>query len=345
MSKKSCTAFIVVLFLAAVCLAVSPASASELIDRDARNIVLQVNERGEALVSYVSHGKERYVLVWGAMNAIAPTRSSRQVEFEKDYSGGWQKYYLDDPKVKVLRTKYQQLKNSGQPYLNSPIVKELSAKSSFARNYWKDSFNGSCAKYDGPKLAWFVTACRAPDGSYWAVQSWQRGLPNYGQESTSLQNAWELRLSHWTGELPELIIKLDWSYRRFDHLYGSFTYSGRGVYGFRVAPSGAPLDGFGRNIYLDTYNSVYGPGWRRENSFLTHRPNGTFCYGFYSHGTRGQFPPGKGKRYRATVIGPGVIPDVSWEGPTPGPYDREADLADLDRQRNFLTGDRVCQPL
>ena len=33
-------------------------------------------------------------------------------------------------------------------------------------------------------LAWFVTACQAADGSYWALQSWQRALPDYGVTPT-----------------------------------------------------------------------------------------------------------------------------------------------------------------
>jgi hypothetical protein len=39
-----------------------------------------------------------------------------------------------------------------------------------------------CRPYDGPKLAWYVpgSGCKAPDGSYWALQSWQRMLPNLG---------------------------------------------------------------------------------------------------------------------------------------------------------------------
>ena len=65
------------------------------------------------------------------------------------------------------------------------------------------------------------------------------------------------------------------------------------VYGFRSTPTGVPLDSHGRNIYLDTLNSAYGPGWRRENSFLSHRPTGVFCYGLYRHGGR---PPGAGER-------------------------------------------------
>ena len=53
-----------------------------------------------------------------------------------------------------------------------------------------------------------------------------------------------------------------------------FTYQGLPVYGFSHKLSGEPLDDYGRNIYLDTFNSAYGPGWRRENGFLTHNPTG-----------------------------------------------------------------------
>ena len=94
------------------------------------------------------------------------------------------------------------------------------------------------------------------------------------------------------------------------------------MHGFRSTPGGQPLDTFGRNIYVDTFNSTYGPGWKRENSFLTHRASGVFCYGFYPHG---RHPVGKGERYRATVIGPGVTPDMFWQADAPGPFDETVD--------------------
>ena len=78
------------------------------------------------------------------------------------------------------------------------------------------------------------------------------------------QSVWELRLSHWRGVLPVLEIKLDWAYRRFHHLWGRFTYAGSPVYGFRVTPTGAPLDTFGRNLYVDTLDSSYGGGWNAK---------------------------------------------------------------------------------
>ncbi|HET7129486.1 MAG TPA: hypothetical protein VFJ93_10480 [Gaiellaceae bacterium] len=261
----------------------SGASASQLIDRNAKGVRLEVNAKGEALLSYTVHGRVRHVLAWGGVNAIAPTQSRRQVALKLDYAGGWGKY----------RT-----------------------------SYWK-KFKNACRPYRGPKLAWYVAGCTAADGSYWALQAWQRMLPNYGVAASAAQSAWELRLSHWTGELPVLQISTDWAWHQWDHLFGTFSYGGAPVYGFEATPRGNPLDNFGRNVYVDTFDSAYGRGWRRENSFLTHTGTGVFCYSVNPHGSR---PAGNGSKYRATVEGPGATPDVMWEGAAPGSYDREADV-------------------
>jgi len=276
----------------------STASASELIDRNAQGVKLEINAKGEALLTYTAGGKLKHVLVWGAVNAIAPTRSRPQLSFNLDYSGGYGKYKQD---------------------------------------YWK-TFKGSCGAYDGPALAWKMLACKAPDGSYWALQSWQRMLPNYGVAASPTQAVWELRLSHWTGELPVLSIDTDWAWHQWDHLFGTYTYAGDPVFGFRSTPAGVPLDTFGRNIYVDTFNSHYGSGWKRENSFLAHTNTGAFCYSFNPHGSH---PSGKGTMYRATVQGPGVTPDVMWQGASPGTYDKALDLEknDLIAQMN----DRQCK--
>ena len=210
----------------------------------------------------------------------------------------------------------------------------------FAVTYGAAPIRNVCRPYR-PPLAWLVVACTAPDGTHWALQSWQRGLPNYGVAPTPERAAWELWLSHWSGPLAVLEIKTDWAWRQhFDHLYGRLTYRGQPVHGFRSTSGGAPLDTFGRNVFVDTLDSAYGRGWKRENSFLTHRPSGVFCYGFNPHAGR---PAGTGTRYRATVIGPGVTPIVSWEGPAPGPYDPvKEEAANLD-QRQFLAGDKLCK--
>jgi hypothetical protein len=288
---------LVCLLAAAVALAAAaPASASQLIDRDAHNVRLSVNARGQALLTYSARGSLHRVVAWGAVNARAPNASIPQVQFRKDYSG----------------------------------------------RSW--SAAGSCRKYDGPALAFLVTACAAPDGSYWAVQSWRRTLPNFGRPATSRLGAWELHLSHWTGETAELEAWTDWVYGgRYHHLFGRLTYAGQPVYGFSATKVGVPLDSYGRNIYVDTFDSKYGNGWRRENAFLAHRPTGVFCYGFYPFTSRG---PGNGSKYRLTVIGPGVTPDVSIVVPGLHDFSRNSpgDVA-YENQQNALQdslGDKKC---
>jgi hypothetical protein len=163
-------------------------------------------------------------------------------------------------------------------------------------------------------------------------------LPNYGLAASPVQAVWELRLSHWTGDLPVLTIDTDWAWHQWDHLFGTYSYDNSPVFGFRSTPAGVPLDTFGRNIYVDTFDSSYGKGWKRENSFLAHTNTGAFCYSFNPHGSH---PSGKGTQYRATVQGPGVTPDVMWQGESPGTYDKALDL-----EKNSLIsglGDRQCK--
>src|SRR5687767_6226170 len=156
---------------AAAAIAPATASASELIDRNAQNVKLQVAQNGQALVSYNARGKRWNVLAWGAKNALHPTPARAQVKFRLDYSGGYGTY---------------------------------------KRDVWK-TFKNACRAYDGPALQWLVAGCKAPDGSYWVLQSWQRMLPNYGLKPTSKQAVWELRLSHFSGALPVLTVHLNWA--------------------------------------------------------------------------------------------------------------------------------------
>src|SRR3954451_11184719 len=76
----------------AACLlgAASPARASEQFgDLDVSFLSLQVNDRGEALVTYrTTKGAVRHVYVWGAIHANAPSPQTPQVHFSYDYSGG-----------------------------------------------------------------------------------------------------------------------------------------------------------------------------------------------------------------------------------------------------------------
>jgi hypothetical protein len=310
------------LLAVAVTLANGTARASQLIDRNASSVKLAVNAKGEALLTYRTGGHIHRVLAWGAVDARAPTRGRAQIRFKKDYSGGWGKY----------RTLYWQ------------------------------RFRDSCRPYDGPPLRFLVKACRAPDGSYWAVQAWRVGLPDLGFTPwLPIQRAVELHLSHWTGPIARLEVWTDWIYGgRFHDLFGRLTYRGGPVYGFHTDRYGAPLDAYGRLVYLDTYGSRYARGWRRENSFVAHNPTGVFCYGFYpldpqSYPHPPGWPkgklrgPGTGAKYRLTVEGPGVTPDVS--AVVPGLHDFDpsnpTDVA-YEKQQNAVLDsivgvDKLCR--
>jgi hypothetical protein len=281
-----------VVFVAALS-ASAPALGSQLIDRSATGVRIAVDARGEALLTYEAEGQLKHVLAWGAVNALPPAAGGRQVKFKLDYAGGWGKYHND---------------------------------------YWQ-TFGNECKPYGGPQIPWFVTGCTAPDGSFWAVQAFPQPLPDLGFAPwTAQQRATWLELSHWTGEVAKLTVDQDWIYDgRFNELFGRLTYDGQPVHGFGTTRYGAPTDGFGRLIYLDTFDSAYGAGWRRENSFVPHKPTGAFCYGFFPFDpTKGgyEYPsgqtalrgPGIGAEYRLTAEGPGVTPDVAWQGKALAPF-------------------------
>ncbi|MDP9261549.1 MAG: hypothetical protein M3O89_06235, partial [Actinomycetota bacterium] len=135
------------------------ASAAQLIDRNATGVKIAVNAKGEALFTYKKSDGIHRVLVWGAINAIAPKEGGHQQKFKLDYSGGWGSRHT---------------------------------------LYWK-KFGSTCKRYDGPALANLVAACKAPDGSYWAAQSWPQPLPNLGFTpwDAATRAQW-LEVSHWT---------------------------------------------------------------------------------------------------------------------------------------------------
>lgn len=290
------------------------ASASDLLDLNATNVRLAVNGT-TALVTYRARGKTRHVLAWGAVNALTPDANTPQVRFRHDYSGG-------------LHTQ--------------------------GRAVWV-RFGDTCGRYDGPVLAYLVVACKAPDGSYWALQRWQRNLPHRGFAPwTSWQAVWELRLSHWAGPLARVELYTDWAFDGAAHgIFGRLAYGGKPVHGFHTTSQGAPTDGYGRSLYIDTHDSPYGPGWERETSIVFRNPTGAFCYSFWptndvslpGHPSR---PAGDGTRYRISVVGPGVTPDLMAETAGVGNYDSNnpSDVEFEQRQLRLFdqvtAGDKFC---
>jgi hypothetical protein len=296
-----------VLAVAAIC-ASSARPAQMITNQGATQVRLQVNAKGEALLTYQVNGKMKRVLVWGALNALQPAKGAKQVAFNLDYSGGWQRYHT---------------------------------------TYW-ETFPRKCNAYDGPTLPYVVAACKAPDGSYWAAQSWQELLPDLGYLPwLPIQKAKWLFLSHWTGPVAQMETGTNWIYDgTWQQIFARVTYRGRPVYGFGTSRYGVPSDGFGRIVYVDTHNSSYGRGWRRENASVTHNPTGLFCYGLFPHnpatggyrhppGQTAPRGPGTGDKYRLTAEGPGVTPLVSKL--VPGLHEfKAANAADVALQQREL---------
>src|SRR5579885_516194 len=149
-----------------------PAAASDRIGLNASHVRLAVSAAGKrALVTYVSGGVTRHVLAWGAINALPPSETVPQVRFKLDFTGGWK---------------------------------------TFGHTVWQH-FGNACRAYDGPALAGALATCKAPDGSYWALQQWQPNLPHRGYPVYAAgETDWELDLSHWTGAIAQLEVHSDW---------------------------------------------------------------------------------------------------------------------------------------
>jgi hypothetical protein len=297
----------------------SPAAASEhFADHNVRRPTLKVDAKGRALVEYTTEqGLRRHVLVWGAVNANHPSLDMRQVRFKYDFTGG---------------------------------------VATYARALWR-RFANACKPYDGPALAYFVAGCKAPDGSYWALQTWQRRLPLLGFAPwLDVQDNWELHVSHWKGPLPVLEAHVNWTYGfTWQGVFGRLSYDGRPVHGFLSTNEGNPRDRYSRNVYIDTLNSAYGTGWKRESGILTHKNTGAFCHsfvpqkpfpGYPNHDLR---PPGAGERYRISVMGPGVTPVLTWEGaglPRYNPANPDHVRTEVEANATFdrvMAGDRICR--
>jgi hypothetical protein len=286
--------------LAATLIVVPNAFASGLVTRNAKYVSLKVDKYNRALVSYYQDGAWHHTLWWGAINAKYPDPAApkSQYRFRYDYSGG---------------------------------------HGSFGDGYWKTMKN-VCGPYKGPRVPNIVKACTmtTPDHSNWVLQSWQRLMPNGGWAccKTWEQGKYELHLSHFSGpsDIAKLWLKWNWTGAlhdgfRLDQLYGRISWLGRGYYGWTSDRYGDPTDSFGELIYVDTYNSRWGAGWRRINSFLSHyKSDGSFCDQTWPSRFGRTNSPGMGTRYRAFADGPGVTPMVEWVGPPPGNYGASAGL-------------------
>ena len=304
--------------LVAALLIVPSAAASDRLALNASRVTLAVSADSKtAIVTYRSGGSLHHALAWGAVDALPPSQTVPQVRFKIDWTGGW---------------------------------------ASHRHGRWWQRLGNHCDAYDGPQLTALVAACRAPDGSYWALQSWQPKLPHRGYPPYKAgQTDWELDVSHWTAPLAELEVHADWAFNGQAHnLFGRLLYNGTPVHGFHtVKGTGAPQDRYGRSLSVNTFDSAYGRGWKRETSIVSRKPTGVFCYSFWpTHDVSlpGQpaRPAGNGSKYRIDVVGPGVTPNLAAVVDDPGAWNPE-DPAKVSyerqmkaRQLQLSEGDKFC---
>ena len=132
-------------------------------------------------------------------------------------------------------------------------------------------------------IPWAVTVRRTADGSFYALQSWRRlaGGPV------------ELRLSRWKGAPTKLTLRTVCCKWGHENVEGGASFHGTPIFGQRVTAQGAPLDPYGRNVYLDSFRAGH---WLRMMGILTHTSTGTFTLWIR--------PEWSGSRYRGTISGP-----------------------------------------
>ena len=236
----------------------------------------------------------RHVLLWGAINARTPDPNVPQVAFKADYAGGWGKY------------------RDG--------------------SYWK-TFKNACKPYDGPGLAFGVTACTAPDGSYWAVQAWQRFLPLRGfAPFRPQQGAVGFNVSHWSGPLAQSTVSQNFTYdgdvdrplrpadlrRRAGLRLQDARLQQEGPTATRATSTSTPTT---RSTGRLEARRGQGAAPAQRGLLLQLRAADAAARLPRSTETRG---PAPGELERVTVMGPGVTPDVQWVGPGLGKYDAAA---------------------
>ena len=191
---------------------------------------------------------------------------------------------------------------------------------------------------DGPTLAWLVQACKAPDGSYWALQRWQRLKPNFGGTRWTVGAA-PLPLEQ--ARSRELVMYQNWAFDRYRHIFGRLTYDGVGVYGFKATGAGDPLDDYGRNIYLDTFNSCVRQGLASARQ-LPHASPWPHTGGLLLRLLRARRASARQRdEVPRDCRGPGVTPDVMWSADDIGGF-----KAPVQRQQQALErswGDPKCR--
>ncbi len=267
--------------------AATPAAhASQLIDRNATGVKLQVNAR-QALLTYRAAGVAKHVVASGAVNALPPSHGRPQVKFTLDYSG-------------------RGFSGGGcRPYTGPSLPWVVAACDAPDGSHWA----AQAFAYPLPDLGFapWLPAQRAVwlDLSHWTGDP---PLLEVGQD-------WV-----YDGRFRQLYGRLTYQGKP---VYG-FKTTRYGVpvggYGTLVYLDTHNAAAYGGGGWVRENSFVtHGPSGVFCYGFYPHDPT----KGGYSHppGQAAVRAPGVGDEYRLTAHGPGVAPDVGWTGAALPAYD------------------------
>ena len=185
---------ILVTTAAVLAIGVSTASASQIISTTGvSDLTLGVNTKGEAMLTYTVARQDRPRARLGCRATRSPRPGGQQVAFKLAYDGGYKKYYTENPTVQrrlnTLRLiqSQERLEMGGQRQSSSatPWATRIGGHLRDARTapQRRRELLADLHLPDLRRAGALPTSSRpaqAPDGSYWAVQSWDRDLPDYG---------------------------------------------------------------------------------------------------------------------------------------------------------------------
>ena len=233
-------------------------------DRNVRNPTLAVNKQGIALVRYTTEQPaSAHVLAWGAVNA---TRASGR------------------PRRRRSRNSSSTTRAAGRARRTRDLLEDVQER--------VHALHGPGAAVLRRRL--HGARRELLGAAELAAQPADRRLRRRGRPA---QKAFELHLSHWSGpaagarDLPALDVR-----RHAQGFFGRLTYQGQPVFGTRSASASVERP-FARNIYIDVFDSDYGPGGSTTRD--QHAPgNGGFCYTFVPQAPPAGYPAGGAARQR-----------------------------------------------
>ena len=158
-----------------------------------------------------------------------------------------------------------------------------------------------------PALAMLVAACKAPDGSYWALPALAARSSRCAasRRSDRARSGRSCTSSHWTGPLPELEVSPNWTYGgRWQGLFGRLSYQRRArprrsdALGAQRRPV-RPLR-LHRHLQLDLRARLEARHRRRRRTSA----NGAFCFSFVAAGAAARLPAPGAARARERRAAP-----------------------------------------